>query len=243
MGQVGEAGFAYKPLYVQVRDTLVRRLIDGQWQPGQLIPSEIELAREIGVSQGTIRKALDAMTAENLLVRRQGRGTYVAEPEDRRMLFQFFRLTPDDRDRAFPTSVVRSRTKAAATEAERAALAIPAHALVWRISRTRALDGRPMVAETLSLPVARFEGFDQMEAVPNNVYRLYSQRWGVTIARAAEKLKAVAATAEEAAELNCPEGAPLLEIERIAYDLEAQPVELRVSRCLTDGIHYLSELR
>src|SRR5690606_120113 len=102
-------GFAYKPLYVQVRDTLVRRLIDGLWQPGQLIPSEIELAREVGVSQGTIRKALDAMTTENLLVRRQGRGTYVAEPEDGRMLFQFFRLVQDGVARSFPTSQVQSR--------------------------------------------------------------------------------------------------------------------------------------
>ena len=84
MADAGEtaAAFSYKPLYLQVRDSLVRRLINGTWQPGQLIPSEMDLAREVGVSQGTIRKALDVMTAESLLVRRQGRVTFVAEPEE-----------------------------------------------------------------------------------------------------------------------------------------------------------------
>ena len=104
MAETIDASFSYKPLYVQVKDSLVRRLIDGAWQPGQLIPSEMELAREIGVSQGTIRKALDAMAADHLLVRRQGRGTYVAEPEESRILFRYFRMTPDSGEHSFPTS-------------------------------------------------------------------------------------------------------------------------------------------
>ena len=118
MSQTAETtAFAYRPLYAQVKDRLVRRLIDGAWQPGQLIPSEMELARELGVSQGTIRKALDAMTAENLLLRRQGRGTYVAEPEDSRILFQFFRLMPDGGEPVFPTSRILARSAAAAAPA------------------------------------------------------------------------------------------------------------------------------
>ncbi|MCV0397970.1 MAG: GntR family transcriptional regulator [Rhizobiaceae bacterium] len=243
MADAGEAGFAYKPLYVQVRDSLVRRLIEGRWQPGQLIPSEIELAREVGVSQGTIRKALDAMTAENLLVRRQGRGTYVAEPEDGRMLFQFFRLTPDRGERAFPTSQVSDLSRSRANKAEREALELEDGSEVWRISRSRALEARPLISESITLPLIRFPDFDRLEAVPNNVYLLYSQRWRVTIARAVEKLKAVTASPDDAAALGCNKGAPLLEIKRIALDLEGRPVELRVSRCLTDHVHYLSELR
>lgn len=243
MSQAAEPAFAYRPLYVQVKDSLVRRLIDGAWLPGQLIPSEMELAREIGVSQGTIRKALDAMTAENLLVRRQGRGTFVAEPEESRLLFQFFRLVSDDGERAFPTSRILARTTARATSAERERLQLGEAARVVRIERVRSLAGRPLVVETISLPHERFSAIEAMAEIPNNVYRLYSQSWGVTIARAAERLKAVAATPADAAELGCAAGAPLLEIARVAYDLEGHPVELRVSRCLTDGIHYASELR
>jgi GntR family transcriptional regulator len=226
-----------------VKESLVRRLIDGAWQPGQLIPSEIELAREIGVSQGTVRKALDAMTDENLLVRRQGRGTFVAEPEEGRILFQFFRLVPDSGERSFPNSRIVARKAGKASEAEAAGLALRAGAETIRIERVRTIRDKPLIVETITLPAARIRGFDAIEEVPNNVYRLYSQRWGITIGRASEKLKAVSAVAADAAELGCPVGAPLLEISRIAYDLEAKPVELRVSRCLTDGIHYSSDLR
>jgi len=243
MSQAAETGFAYRPLYVQVKDSLVRRLIDGAWLPGQMIPSEMELAREIGVSQGTIRKALDAMTAENLLVRRQGRGTYVAEPEEGRLLFQFFRLASDDGERAFPTSRFLSRTTAPASAAERTALRLDEAARVVRIERVRSLLDHPILVETISLPHDRFAVVEAIEDLPNNVYRLYSQKWGITIARAAERLKAIGATAEDAAELGCQPGTPLLEIARVAYDLEGSPVELRVSRCLTDTVHYASELR
>lgn len=243
MSQAAEPAFTYRPLYVQVKDSLVRRLIDGAWLPGQLIPSEMELAREIGVSQGTIRKALDAMTAENLLVRRQGRGTYVAEPEESRILFQFFRLVGDDGQHSFPTSRILARSTVPASAVERERLQLAPASRVVRIERVRNLGGRPLIVETISLPHERFSAIEAMAEIPNNVYRLYSQNWGVTIGRAVERLKAIAATSADAAELGCMAGAPLLEIGRVAYDLEGSPVELRVSRCLTDRIHYASELR
>jgi GntR family transcriptional regulator len=210
---------AYKPLYVHVKEQLTRRLIDGVWQPGQLIPSEIELAREMGVSQGTVRKALDAMTAENLFVRRQGRGTFVAIPEDRRVLFQFFHLFPDTGEREFPDSTLVEREAGIAGPDAAAALGIGPGDPVHRFERVRALGGQPLLAETVTLPAARFPGFEALEAVPNNVYRLYSERWGITIARAAETLKAVAAAPGDAARLGVAAGVPLLAIRRVAFDL------------------------
>ena len=106
MMQEPEAVVGFKPLYAQVKDRLIRRLVDGTWPPGMALPSEFELADELKVSQGTVRKALDAMTAANLLVRRQGRGTFVAEPEESRILFQFFHLKPDSGEVTFPQSAV-----------------------------------------------------------------------------------------------------------------------------------------
>jgi GntR family transcriptional regulator len=232
----------YKPLYAQVKDRLVRRLIDGTWQPGQMIASEMELARQIGVSQGTIRKALDSMTTDNLLVRRQGRGTYVAEPEESRILFRYFRLVADTGERKFPSSQVLNLKREQATADECNALAIGSKSNIWRFERVRMINDTPLLVETISLPVSRFPGFDKIDSVPNNVYRLYSERWGLTIARAIEQLKAISASPEDASILACKPAAPLLRIFRIAYDLEDNPVELRVSRCLTDHIHYLSDL-
>lgn len=232
----------YRPLYAQVKDRLVRRLIDGVWQPGQMIASEMELAREIGVSQGTIRKALDAMTAENLLVRRQGRGTYVAEPEESRILFRYFRLVADSGEHTFPTSTVLRWERGQPTNEECSALSLNPKSNIWRFERVRMIQEKPLLVETVSLPVARFPGFDKVDPVPNNVYRLYSERWGLTIAHAIEKLKAISANAEDAEILGCEPGTPLLQIFRTAHDLEDKPVELRVSRCLTSHAHYLSDL-
>lgn len=238
-----ERAFGFRPLYLQVKESLVRRLIEGSWQPGQLIPSEMELAREIGVSQGTIRKALNAMTADNLLVRRQGHGTYVAAPEESRILFQFFRLVPDTGERTFPSSKVVSWSKERATKEEARELAINPTSSVWRIERVRYLGEDPLIVEYITLPAKRFPGFEKLDEIPNNVYRLYSERWGLTIGSGTERVKAISASAEDAKHLGCKAGAPLLRISRIAFDLERKPVELRISRCLTEQVHYISELK
>ncbi len=233
----------YRPLYTQVRDQLVRRLVEGSWSPGMLIPSEMELARQLNVSQGTVRKALDTMTAENLLVRRQGRGTFVAQPEDSRILFQFFRLAPDAGEPAFPQSSVIRCHQTTATDAEAVSLEIAAKSPVWRIERLRSLQAKPVLVETITLPEARFPGFETVKDIPNNLYQLYSKRWGITIAQAEEKLKAIACAAKDAAHLGVRAGEPLLLIGRVARDLEGRPVELRWSRCLTSQFHYAVSLR
>jgi len=236
-----EIGF--KPLYAQVREKLVRRLVEGAWSPGMLLPSEMELARQLNVSQGTVRKALDSMTADNLLLRRQGRGTYVAEPEESRILFQYFRLSPDKGTPSFPDSRVLSTGRAKPTKTETSALNLEKGDEVVRIERIRSLSDQPILIETITLPVNRFPGFDHLTAIPNNVYRLYSERWGITIGSAEERLKAIAASARDAAKLGCDKGEPLLLISRVARDLENRPVELRWSRCISRDIHYAVNLR
>lgn len=242
-GDTQAKAFDFKPLYLQVKESLTRRLIEGSWLPGQLIPSEMDLARELSVSQGTVRKALDTMTADNLLIRRQGRGTYVASPEESRILFNFFRMVPDNGERTFPDSHIVRRVKGKATRAEMSALALAEGAEVWRIERVRTLGTTPLIVETIALPAGRFPGFAKLGDIPNNVYRLYSDNWGITIASAVERLKAVAASERDAAHLGCEPGEPLLEIARVASDLEQSPVELRVSRCRTDEVHYRADLK
>jgi GntR family transcriptional regulator len=142
----------FKPLYAQVRERLMRRLVEGAWLPGMLLPSEMELARQLNVSQGTVRKALDSMTADNLLLRRQGRGTYVAEPEESRIMFQFFRLSPDEGTPSFPDSQVLSTGTASPTKTEKEALGLGDADEVIRIERIRSLSGQPILIETITLP-------------------------------------------------------------------------------------------
>lgn len=241
MAEEQSAGIGYKPLYMHVRESLVQRLIDGRWQPGEMIPSEIQLAQELNVSQGTVRKALDTMVKEYLLVRRQGRGTFVAQADDAKLVFQFFRLKPDEGGAVYPDSRLRALDRAAATDDEAEMLDLAPGAAVIRMERLRSIGETPVIAETITLSADRFPGFPERDAVPNNLYHLYSTHWGITIAQAEETLKAVAAGADAAA-LGCSVGAPLLRVHRLARDLSDRPVELRISRCLTDALHYAVKL-
>jgi GntR family transcriptional regulator len=233
----------FRPLYRQVKDILVKRIADRVWQTGMLIPSETDLAAELGVSQGTVRKALDAMAADNLLVRRQGRGTFVAEHDDKRMLFQFFKLIPDDGAAIFPESTVLTVQKGFANAAECKAFGLREADEVIRIVRVRSLCDDPSIYETLSLPGKVFAGIERLEQVPNNLYALYDAQYGMKIASAREKLKAVTLGFEPAQALNVVPGTPALQIDRLAIGVNGLPIEWRVSLCLTLELHYLSELK
>ncbi|HEY8383214.1 MAG TPA: GntR family transcriptional regulator [Microvirga sp.] len=231
----------FRPLYKQVRDLLVKRIGDGVWLPGQVLPSEPEIASDLGVSQGTVRKALDEMTAENLVVRRQGRGTYVARHDDARILFQFFKLVADSGERKFPESRVLKVGLSHDAEAA-ATLGLKPKDQILSFDRVRSLDGQPCIFEHICLPGSLFPGLAERE-IPNNLYELYATEFGVTIGRASEKLKAVAATPDVAAALATSEGMPLLRVDRKAFALDGRLVEWRVSLCRTENLHYWSDLR
>jgi GntR family transcriptional regulator len=240
--EVREDTVGFRPLYRQVYDTFLRRLADGVWHPGQALPSEAQLAIEVGVSQGTVRKALDALSAASLLIRRQGRGTFVAEHGDPRSVFRFFKLRSDIEGAGIPCSRVIAIAEVAASVDERDRLAIVRSARVVRIERVRSVDDKLCVVETIAVPLALFPGLATI-ALPNTLYSLYAMRFGITVAGAKETLKAISLPAREAALLEAPVSTPALEIDRVAHDLEDRLVEWRLSLCLTNGLHYLSELR
>ncbi|MCA3268594.1 MAG: GntR family transcriptional regulator [Azospirillum sp.] len=233
-----------RPLYAQVKDALIRRLVDADWKPGQALPNEFALAAEYGVSQGTMRRALDELAQANLVVRRQGKGTFVAEHTRERAMFHFLHLETDSGQRAQPESRVFAMKAGAPTREEARRLELPALARVVRLSRVRLLDGAAAIVERIALPGARFPGLEKMDRteLPNELYALYQSRWGVSVARAVERLKAVPASAEDAGLLGVTAGTPLLEIDRLARALDGRPCELRLSRCLTARHRYVSEL-
>ncbi len=232
----------FRPLYRQVKDVLVGRIVSGAWRAGDALPSEFEIAADLATSQGTVRKALDEMAAENLVVRRQGRGTYVARHDDARILFQFFKLAPDRGEARFPESRVLSVGLGGADPDEAGRLALSAGAAIVRLERERSLGGRTAILERIVLPADPFGPICD-DPVPNNLYELYATRFGVTIGRARERLKAVAAGPAEAESLGVATGTPLLLVDRVAASLDGRPAEWRVSLCRTDDLHYLSDLK
>jgi GntR family transcriptional regulator len=236
-----QARIGFAPLYRRVRDELVRRIVEREWHPGDVLPNEFELAAGLGVSQGTVRKALDLMASERLVVRQQGRGTFVATHDEQRILFQFFKLAPDGGTGRYPESKVVSVAEAEASAEERAQLELGTSRRVVRLERLRSLGGPPVLFETIVLPSHLFPGIAR-NALPNNLYGLYSEVYGVTVARASEKLKAIGLSARDAGMLNAREGQPALQIDRIAHSLAGALVEWRVSRVITDSIHYAADL-
>jgi len=228
------------PLYMQIKELFVAKLRDGRWSPGDLIPSEIQLAQELGVSQGTVRKAITELVENNVLVRKQGRGTFVANHDSQRALFHFFHVVDNNGLKVLPDSTTLSCRRKRATKLESSKLNLPPGTSVVSIERIRTFDGRPTMLETVTLPSEPFAALGRVGAcdLPNMLYELYEKKFGVTVHSAEEQLRAVAASDHDAELLNLPTGTPLLEIERVALTLDETPIELRISHCITDNHHY-----
>jgi GntR family transcriptional regulator len=238
----GVRGISNRPLYAQVREILLERIYTGVWRPGDLVPNEFAIAADLGVSQGTIRKAQDSLAADHVLVRKQGRGTYVARHTPDEMLFRFFNFFDAQGRRAQPDSCNVERTEGLANEEERARLALEADERVFRISRVRTIGGAPFIIETIILPQRLFAGLPGEADLPNTLYDHFQKVYGITISRGTEKLSAAVAGPIEAETLSIEEGTPLLKLDRIVYSLQNTPVEWRLSLCRTDQLSYIVEL-
>ena len=234
----------FQPLYLQVKALILERMAKNQFKPGDLLPSEPRLAELFGVSQGTVRKALDEITAQNLLVRQQGKGTYVATHTVDRALFHFFHIADDNGHRTLPDSTVVSFGKDHADAPERCKLRLAHNEQVIRIVRVRTLNDDPVIFEQISLPAKHFGDIENHAPadLPNTLYRYYETHFDLAVISAIEQLKAVAAGTDDARHLQVKPGHPLLEIDRIAIGHENIPLEWRLSRCNTEHHHYLNNL-
>ncbi|MGO9935234.1 MAG: GntR family transcriptional regulator [Steroidobacteraceae bacterium] len=228
----------YRPLYRQVYDIVVSKVAKGAWRVGESLPSELNLAKELGVSQGTVRKVLDALTAEKLLERRQGKGTYVAENTQERSLFRFFRLARPGGKRLTPERAAASVKVRSARNAERSKLDLDRTERVVEISRTRHIDGSPTIYETIVLPANLFPGIEKRAELPNTLYSLYQTEFGINIVSAQEEVRAELATAEDHRRLQLEVGAPILVIDRLALSLQERKVEWRISRVKSHDLVY-----
>jgi GntR family transcriptional regulator len=229
------------PLYRVVIDAVVARIAAGQLLPGAMLPSETHLAAEIGVSQGTARKALMMLEQYGIVRREQGRGTFVTARTPDSSLFNFFRLRKPDGTLIRPDLTHESILIRAADAVERDTLEGRPDE-VFEISRVRSLQGVPSTAEVSVVPVNLFPGLDRRAPLPNTLYVLYQQIYGCIILRAEESIVATAASPGDAALLDVPEGTPLLCVDRIAKDVLGRVVERRRSHCRTDQMTYMVTL-
>lgn len=230
-------GLTLLPLYAQVKAQLIQRIQSGDWKPGDLIPNEFVLASELGVSQGTVRKALGELTAAKLLLRRQGRGTFVAQHTPESTLFRFFNFYDESGAQVVPETIWAKVRCGVSKPAERLKLQLEGGDKVIRISRLRGCDACPFAYEEICLPEALFSGLVDSE-IPNTLYDHFQRRYGVTVTGGEERLTAVAASQREARHLKAAEGTPLLRLDRQTFSLDGRPVEWRISLCALGDAHY-----
>ena len=238
---------AFSPLYQQIKALILQSLQAGEWKPGDLIPSEMELAARFRVSQGTVRKAIDELAAENLVIRRQGRGTFVATHAEQHVQYRFLRLMPDSGDASSEGPAERTiidckRLRAPADIAR--TLGLRSGDAVLQVRRVLAFQGVPTILEDLWLPGGPFRGLsaERLASFQGTMYALFETEFGVRMVRAEEKLRALAADEESASLLNVAPGTPLLSVERIAYTYNDAPMELRRGLYRTDTHHYHNTL-
>jgi len=235
-------GLNFQPLYQQVRERLTQDIVEQRWLPGEALPSEFRLADELGVSQGTVRKALNAMTEQGVLVRRQGVGTFVSEHTGHSALYRFFPLVADGSKPELPTSEVLSLDRGIADPLVVEMLSLDAHDTVIRMYRRRHLNGECCLLETVYLPEKRFPNFPEARNIPHTLYHFYQMQYRLTVDHTIDRIKAVSAIARDVEHMGVTLGQPLLQFTRLTLALGGHRIEFRVTRCRSDRYHYLVDM-
>ena len=240
----GSAAATFSPLYRQIKVLMTESLEQGKWKPGELIPSEGELAVRFGVSQGTVRKAIDEIAAENLVVRRQGKGTFVATHHEARAQFRFLRLAPDEGQQRQPESRILECKRMRAPGDIARQLDLKSGDGVVLIRRVLLFDQVPTVLDDIWLQGAVFRGLtaERIADYKGPLYGLFETEFATRMIRAREKIRAVLADAGAARILKVASGSPLLSVERVSMTYGERPVELRRGLYVTARHHYRNEL-
>jgi len=234
----------FSPLYQQIKALILGSLQAGEWKPGEAIPSENDLAARFKVSQGTVRKAIDELASENLLVRRQGKGTFVATHHEDRVHFRFLRLVPDNGEPHYPKSKILDCKRLRAPAEIAKLLDLKAGDAVVQIERILFFSEEATVYEEIWLPGTTFKGLTTERLVDwrGPMYALFETEFATHMVRATERLRAVAADELSAKHLGIEIGTPLLAVERVSFTYGERPVEVRKAVYLTSTHHYLNEL-
>ena len=232
------------PLYRVVKRSLLAAIESGQCPPGQTLPSETEIASAMGVSIGTLRRAVDELAAEHIVVRRQGRGTFVATHTTDRFLFQFFHVERTDglRDAPLVDLVSFERLRAVGEPAD--ALNLRQGDPIIQIENRLLLQGVAVIYDRLTLPSSLFKGLTEkrFRERAGAIYQLYQTDFGISVLSTQERARAIPADRNAVRVLHIPLGQPVLQVRRIALTFGDRPVEHRVSVIDTTHHDYVNNL-
>ncbi|MFT5283788.1 MAG: GntR family transcriptional regulator [Yoonia sp.] len=239
--KLSQAGLAFQPLYKQVEEYVTQLIVEQRWKPGKMLPNEFQLAEELGVSQGTVRKALNGLTAAQILTRRQGVGTFVSEHTNQHSLYRFYPIICDGKAPELPKAELLSLNVIKSSKVVASALGIKANTKVFEILRRRILNNEFCIFEKIYLPYIYFKALEGKQELPHTLYHFYQTKFNLTVQDTTDSIKADIASAEDAKLLGIHQGDALLEVQRLARTIDGKKIEFRISRCRSDNYHYLVE--
>jgi len=227
-------------LYKEVQRKMLMALSAGEWQPGEAIPAEKRLCERFSVSIGTLRKAIDELVAEGILIRHQGRGTFVATHGRTQHWFRYFKVARHDQAKTYPSATLVSFSRSKGDREECGKLGLPSGSRVFQFTNMLSLDGEPALIDEITVPETLFAGLTrtQLEQRPSTLYNFYQSEFGLNVIRIDERLRAAFADERHAELLGVEPGAPLLLVRRVAFSYNDQPVEWRLSFVNTERFEY-----
>ncbi len=229
------------PLYKSIKLELTRAISGGKVQGGAALPTEKELSQRYGVSIGTVRRAMADLVAEKVLVRQQGRGTFLAPFDSSRMLNSFWHIVRKDGVREVPIVQTLRFEEGTANEHAASRLKIKTGDPIYRILNLMLMGGSPTLIDALQIPKALFPNLTHAQFVERDstIYDLYRNEFGISVVKTVDQVGAVSADLDSARKLELPMGTPLLEIVRVAYTFDERPVELRRSLLHTEKYEFV----
>jgi GntR family transcriptional regulator len=223
-----------------VRDALAERIASGAWKPGMAIANEIDLARELGVSAGTVRKALELMEGQRLITRRQGRGTFVSDQTSDDLAARFCRFRSSGGERFMSRAVVTDISQGMTDEEERRRLNLAPGEAVYRMQRVRRHRGQPFMVRQAVVPAAQFPGLAERKEVAVSITTL-AHAFGILVGKGEERISLCLAPEGVAEKLGVAQGTPVIYLERIVLMLDGPPLEWSTAHCHVPGSYYLAE--
>ena len=237
---VKQSEFAYK----RVKYAITELLRQNKWRHNQAIPSEPILAARYQVSIGTIRRAINELVAENILVREQGRGTFVVSHTPDYMLNVFFRIESSKGVRELPNSKLLSFEKKRATQFIAKKLAIKPYEKIYKVKTLLSLGCQPAIIDEIYLSEKMFpnlsEGFfsDRNETL----YGLFQRVYGITVLNISETIEAVPGNIYISKLLKLNIKLPILCVKRVAYAFKGKPVDMRIRYIHSNKYRYFNKL-
>ncbi len=232
------------PLYIRLADGLIAKIESGELAPGKQLPPERELSDSLGVNRMTLRRALQVLESQGLILRKHGVGTFIAEPKIDRQMEVVFRFTTGMLSQGFiPGAKMISFEEITAESVLAKDLAIPISSRVYSILRLRSINREPVMIEAYKIPVHRFPGLDLFDLESRSIYEIMEGEYGVSIDRARQSFEPITATPFEADLLKIESGEALMMERRISYDGMNQPVEYGQDRYRGDRFRFVTEAK